>query len=128
MQMKRHKECLFLISNNLHCLYCARTIRNVKQKQIRSTLLSSPKRISLKTTPKSRKKLIILQKRNNVLRRQKNRFEKQVSSLKKNLLNLQSEYSNISQKSIEEKLIEINCPVNQKIIVQEILSAAKVIC
>ncbi|CAI6377174.1 unnamed protein product [Macrosiphum euphorbiae] len=45
---------------------------------------------------------------------------------KKNLLNLQSEYSNISQKSIEEKLIEINCPVNQKTIVQEIFLAAKV--
>jgi len=57
---------------------------------------------------------VILQKRSNVLRRQKNRFKKQVSSFKKNLLNLQSEYSNISQKSFEEKLIEINCPVNQK--------------
>lgn len=105
-----------------------RTIRNVKQKQIRSTLLSSPKRILVKTTPKSRKKLVILQNRNNVLRRQKNRFEKQVNSLKKDLLNLQSKYSNISQKTIEEKLVEINCPVNQKTIVQEIFAAAKLTC
>ncbi|KAF0761696.1 Uncharacterized protein FWK35_00004117, partial [Aphis craccivora] len=34
--------------------------------------------------------------------------------------------NNISQKSIEEKLIEVNCPINQKTIVQEIFSAAKV--
>jgi hypothetical protein len=74
MQMKRHKECSFLISNNLHCLYCARTIRNVKQKQIRSTLLSSPKRISLKTTPKSKKKIDNFTKRKQCSQKTKESF------------------------------------------------------
>jgi len=101
--MKRHTQCLFLISNNLHCSYCARTIRNVKQKQIRSSLLSSPKRISLKATPKSRKKLVMLQKRNNILRRQKNRFEKQVNSLKKIYL-----IFNLSILIFLKKLLKIN--------------------
>ena len=43
------------------------------------------------------------------------------------MVQLKSKFDNVSQENIIQKLTEMNCPVYQKTIVQEIVSAAKVL-
>lgn len=63
MQVKQHIEHPIYISNCSHCSYCARFIRKIFKRENQSALQSVPKRTSLRTTTKSKKKISIVTKK-----------------------------------------------------------------
>lgn len=79
-------------------------------------------------TPKSKKKLSLLQKRNELLRKQKKNCINKIKLLKQSMSELLTKFENVSKESITQKLTEMNCSGYQKTIIEEIVSAAKVIC
>ena len=79
-------------------------------------------------TPKSKKKLSLLQKRNELLRKQKKNCINKIKLLKQSMSKLLTKFENVSKESITQKLTEMNCSGYQKTIIEEIVSAAKVIC
>jgi len=78
-------------------------------------------------TPKSKKKLSLLQKRNEILRKQKKNCINKIKLLRQNMSELSSKFENVSKESISQKLTEMNCSGYQKTIIEEIVSAAKVL-
>lgn len=128
MLIKRHLNCPIIISNGYHCLTCARAKKCLTQRKAQLLKNCPPKRVKIKTTPKTKKKLVLLQKKNELLRKQKNSYKKKINLLTKNIETLKSKFKNMSFNNIEQKLIDMNYPAYQKTIVQEIFNAAKVIC
>lgn len=127
MNIKRHVNCPILISNGFHCLLCARAKKTIKQRKAQLLKRSTPKRVTIKTTPKSKKKLEIIQRRNELQRKQQLRYKNKINLLKQNMDKLQKDFNNMSHNNIEQKLIDMNCSLYQKTIVKEIFYAAKVI-
>lgn len=127
MLHRRNSNCSIIITHGYHCFPCARTRKMLKQSSARLVAQSSPKRVTLKMTPKSKKKLSLLQKRNELLRKQNKNCLNKIKLLRQKTSELLSKFENISKESITQKLTEMNCSGHQKTIIEEIVSAAKVI-
>jgi len=84
MLIKRHLNCHIIISNGYHCLICARAKKTLKQRKTQ-LLNNSSKRATIKKIPKTRKKFELLQKKNELQRKQKNRCLKKIKLLKKDM-------------------------------------------
>ncbi|XP_050062894.1 uncharacterized protein LOC126552239 [Aphis gossypii] len=126
MLHKRNLNCSIIIPHGYYCFPCARTRKMLKQRSARLVAQCSPKRVTLKMTPKSKKKLSLLQKRNELLRKQKKNCINKIKLLRQNMSELMSKFENVSKESISQKLTEMNCSGYQKTIIEEIVSAAKI--
>lgn len=69
--IKRHLNSPIIISNGYHCLTCARAKKYLTRRKAQLLKNYPPKRKTIKTTPKTKKKLVLLQKKNELLRKQK---------------------------------------------------------
>lgn len=127
MLIKRHLNCPIIIINSYHCSFCTRAKQSINRQISQRLSISSPKRLTIRTTPKSKKNLEILRKNNELQRKQKNRFRKKIDLMRKNMDELQEKIKNTTECSIEQKMNDINCPGYQKTIIKEIFGAAKVV-
>jgi len=127
MLTKRHLNCPITIINSYHCSFCTKAKKSINRQRAQRFSISHPKRIIIKTTPKSKNRLEILRKNNELQRKQKNRFKNKIDIMRKNMDELQEKLKSTTQYSIEQKMNDINCPEYQKTIIKEIFGAAKVI-
>lgn len=88
MLTKRHSNCPITIKNSYHCSFCTRAKRSINQQRTQRSSISTPKRLIIKTTPKSKKVLKFCEKNNERQRKQKSRFRNKIDLMRKNTYGL----------------------------------------
>lgn len=120
----RSNGCL-LVGQRKKCNICAKLRKLLKQKASRYMKRVTVKRVRVLSNSMDQKKLSIMRKKINVERRLRNRQKLRIKFLTDSLTQKQNEFAAVRDQLLEEQCDIFNVAEAQKMLLQEILAAAK---